>query len=150
MNYKIISGGQTGADQGGLKGAKESGFETGGWAPYKFLTEIGYNKDLKLIYNLKDSYKGYKDRTYMNVRDSDITLWFGNTDSSGYYATKKACLKNKKQIIVIKEHMPCDIARILKKNKSYIINIAGNRESHNAGIQERVRIFIKELCRELI
>ena len=33
----IVSGGQTGADQGGLEAAKEAGIRTGGWAPDKFV-----------------------------------------------------------------------------------------------------------------
>jgi hypothetical protein len=32
MLKKIVSGGQTGADQAGLKAARAAGIETGGWA----------------------------------------------------------------------------------------------------------------------
>lgn len=38
---RIISGGQTGADQGALVAAKQLGIETGGWTPRGFLTEAG-------------------------------------------------------------------------------------------------------------
>ena len=30
---RVISGGQTGADRGGLEGARRVGAQTGGWAP---------------------------------------------------------------------------------------------------------------------
>ena len=33
MNIKIISGGQTGADRGGLDAAIDLGIEHGGWCP---------------------------------------------------------------------------------------------------------------------
>jgi hypothetical protein len=36
---KVISGGQTGADQGGLRAAKAAGIPTGGWAPRGWLVE---------------------------------------------------------------------------------------------------------------
>lgn len=36
---KIISGGQTGADMGGLEAAREYGFPTGGYAPKGWMTE---------------------------------------------------------------------------------------------------------------
>jgi hypothetical protein len=36
---KIISGGQTGADQGGLEGARLLGIQTGGTAPYNWMTD---------------------------------------------------------------------------------------------------------------
>jgi Circularly permutated YpsA SLOG family len=35
---KIISGGQTGADQAGLRTAKRLGIETGGWMPQGWRT----------------------------------------------------------------------------------------------------------------
>ena len=38
---KIISGGQTGADQAGWRAAKAYGIKTGGWMPKGFMTEIG-------------------------------------------------------------------------------------------------------------
>ena len=37
----IISGGQTGADQGGLLAARKSGIQTGGWCPLGWRTELG-------------------------------------------------------------------------------------------------------------
>jgi hypothetical protein len=37
----VISGGQTGADQGGLRATRACGIPTGGWAPRGWLTEAG-------------------------------------------------------------------------------------------------------------
>jgi hypothetical protein len=71
-NLKIISGGQTGADIGALKAAKECGFATGGMAPYRYWTEKGSNFDLRDIYSLTenditdDLTKSIKDRTFKN------------------------------------------------------------------------------------
>ena len=41
MIDRVISGGQTGADQAGWRAAKASGIPTGGWMPKGFLTEDG-------------------------------------------------------------------------------------------------------------
>jgi len=41
MLKNIVSGGQTGADQAGLRAAKAAGIETGGWAPHGWTTEKG-------------------------------------------------------------------------------------------------------------
>ena len=38
---KVVSGGQTGADQAGLRAARAAGIETGGWAPKGWETEEG-------------------------------------------------------------------------------------------------------------
>ena len=80
---KIISGGQTGADQGGLYGARDAGFPTGGYAPSGFLTEDGPEPELLKGFGLVDSGLDYTGRTELNVRESDITLWFGNTGTPG-------------------------------------------------------------------
>jgi hypothetical protein len=39
MLEKVVSGGQTGADQGGLRAARLAGIPTGGWAPKGWLVE---------------------------------------------------------------------------------------------------------------
>jgi hypothetical protein len=36
---RVVTGGQTGADQGGLRAARAAGIATGGWAPQGWLTE---------------------------------------------------------------------------------------------------------------
>ena len=41
MLERVISGGQTGADQTGLHAARACGIPTGGWAPRGWLTEAG-------------------------------------------------------------------------------------------------------------
>ena len=39
MDVKIVSGGQTGVDQGALEAAVQLGLEFGGWAPYGWIAE---------------------------------------------------------------------------------------------------------------
>jgi hypothetical protein len=41
MIERVISGGQTGADQGGLRAPRACAIPTGGWAPRGWLTEAG-------------------------------------------------------------------------------------------------------------
>ena len=54
MVRKIISGGQTGADQAGLAVAKRLGIPTGGFVPKGFLTEAGPRPDLAAEYGLEE------------------------------------------------------------------------------------------------
>ncbi|HME98544.1 MAG TPA: putative molybdenum carrier protein, partial [Terriglobia bacterium] len=51
---KIISGGQTGADMGGLLAARELGIETGGMAPKGWLTENGPEEVLLRSFGLSE------------------------------------------------------------------------------------------------
>ena len=71
---QIISGGQTGADRGGLDAAMALGIPHGGWCPKGRLAEAGRIPDK---YNLQEtSTKNYLQRTERNVIDSTATILF--------------------------------------------------------------------------
>lgn len=154
---KIISGGQTGADQGALCGAKLAGLETGGTAPKGYWTENGAEPILLGGYGLGETLAtGYPPRTRINVMNSDGTLIFGDPESRGSALTVKLCDELKK---------PCHIVRWRKSgiemdtlslaaywidiNDIKILNIAGNRESGNLGIYEATSSFIIDLVKHL-
>jgi hypothetical protein len=129
---KIISGGQTGADQGGLFAAREMGFETGGWAPHGFLTEDGYQPALLESFGLKDSQLDYLGRTKLNAKEADLTIWFGKTGTPGFNATKKAVKEAGKKFLLASEQ--CDRCLVTEIKSCGTVNIAGNRESINPSI----------------
>lgn len=131
---KIISGGQSGADQAGLFAARLCGFETGGWAPQSFLTEDGCRSVLLKSFDLKDSGLDYVGRTKLNAKEADLTIWFGKTGTPGFNATKKAAKEAKKKFILASEH--CDRCLVNEIKSCGTVNIAGNRESKNPGIFE--------------
>jgi hypothetical protein len=80
----VVSGGQTGADQAGWRAAQACGIETGGWMPLHFMTEDGPDSSFGRLYGAKAMPTGdYAARTARNIRESDGTLWFGNTDTPG-------------------------------------------------------------------
>jgi hypothetical protein len=96
---KVISGGQSGADQAGLRAAKSAGLATGGFAARKYMTDDGLKPELGLLYGLKeigDYSKSYIARTMKNVEMSDGTLAFlilpspsGTSKTIGYANFKK-------------------------------------------------------------
>ena len=145
---KIISGGQTGADQAGLWCAALLGLETGGWAPKGWKTEEGWTPWLA-EYGLKEhASSNYAPRTHANAKDGDVTLWFGNTGSPGYWCTVTGCKLAGKLPPVVNPN-----AIILRElaERYEIWNIAGNRRSTNPLVEGLVlRAFrflpqIKEL-----
>ena len=83
MIEKIISGGQTGADQGGLEAGKILGIPTGGWAPMNWMTENGPQKELLESLGLRNSMRPYSTRTGWNVREGDATVIFGDVREPG-------------------------------------------------------------------
>src|SRR5262249_39434003 len=71
---RIVSGGQTGADRGGLDAAIALGLEHGGWCPAERGAEDGA---VPSKYQLRETRsRDYAVRTQLNVRDSDGTVVF--------------------------------------------------------------------------
>ena len=144
MIEKIISGGQTGADQGGLEAGKELGIVTGGTAPYNYMTETGSNFRLKAIYGLIEGEydpKTYPKRTRKNVRDSDGTLLVGDISSPGSRLTYKCCEDLGKPLIM-NPGITYVFLRWIKDYNIKVLNVAGNRESKQPGIQAMTKLFL--------
>ena len=142
---KIISGGQTGADRGGLLVGKILGIPTGGTAPQGWITEQGPYPALGHTYGLVEGPPGYPERTRLNVVDSDGTLIVGNIHSPGSQMTLSTCIAEGKPHIV-NPVAPLLVAW-LTAHDIKILNVAGNRESKNPGIREQVILLLQEaLC----
>jgi hypothetical protein len=92
--FKVISGGQTGADQGALHAARKAGIETGGWITKGYLTTIGRCPELA-EFGLVEMRGMYKSRSMRNVDDADIVIAFpkgisvGTHMTIGYATTKR-------------------------------------------------------------
>lgn len=85
MIERVITGGQTGADQGALRAARAAGIATVGWAakgwlvegPYDLLSRKHVDEPAPWLaeYGLVECpRKGYPERTKANVRDADALL----------------------------------------------------------------------------
>lgn len=172
MKIKIISGGQTGADRGGLEGAftymtsqariPKLKVTTGGFAPKGFRTETGDDTDLGEIFGLKEiNTRNYASRTRVNITVSDFNIIFKGLDSPGTETTINFCERIGKPYLVIKpgeelasfdlDHLYKAIVLKLRHHKkdTYTINVAGHRESKFPGIQQYVHDFIAELLIKL-
>lgn len=143
MPLKIISGGQSGADQGGLYGARDAGFPTGGYAPSNFYTENGRRPSFLKGFGLVDSGLNYVGRTRLNAKNSDFAIWFGSVASPGGIATRREVLKAGRFFYDASYSSPERIAEEMFIRGKTCINIAGNRESHAKGICKYVRNIIK-------
>jgi hypothetical protein len=72
---RIVSGGQTGADQAGVEVAQRLGIATGGFMPKGFRTEDGPRPDLAARFGLAEAEtSAYAERTEHNVRLADGTV----------------------------------------------------------------------------
>lgn len=139
---KIISGGQTGADRGGLLAAKDLGLKTGGWAPKGYLTENGPDPSLKDFGLIQHSSPNYPPRTRMNCQSSDITAVFGDVTSIGARLTIAVCREDKIPYIINPDQF--ELYEFTRLHDAEVINITGNRESKNPGLQEKVREIVRD------
>lgn len=137
--FRVISGGQTGADRGGIEAAFELGVETGGHAPKDYRTSRGNDATLAKLGLVQDMSYGYPPRTRLNVRNSDGTVIIGtNMQSPGSVLTHSLCVKNQKhcrQICVSEQYTNAELmeealalANWIRKKKITVLNVAGNRD----------------------
>jgi len=148
MLKKIISGGQTGADQAALDAAMDLGIPHGGWIPKGRLTEAG---PLPSKYKLKEMpSKDYLKRTGQNVHDSDGTVIFSHGElTGGSKRTADFAVAMKKPWIHIdlEKKLETEAAEALIKwvrSKGIkILNVAGSRASKDPEIYQKVRIVIQ-------
>lgn len=150
---KIISGGQTGADQAGLSIAKDLGFETGGWAPKEWQTSKGSQKTFLESFNLKESDLGYRGRTYENVRDSNATIRLAvDFETAGEACTLQAINSCKKPWIDVDLLNPRplkDIIEFLILVKPSTLNIAGNtQDTKGHNIERLTYYYLKDVLKE--
>jgi hypothetical protein len=147
--FKIVSGGQTGADRGGLDWAISRGVPHGGWCPRGRKAEDGRIPDQ---YLLTESGNGsYGKRTELNVRDSDGTVIFtgGIKLRGGSLLTAKLAQNNGRPWVCLRVNDGCEaVGRALRlfvvENSVGVLNVAGNRESRCPGIQRFVRQCLDE------
>lgn len=153
MQFKVISGGQTGVDRGALDAAIAVGFPYGGLIPKGRIAEDGI---IPLRYHLTETESSdYSFRTEQNVLHSDATLILSHMPvSGGTEFTVKCCLLH------LKEHMVIDLAvadswnqrkiiEWLKKTTPHTLNIAGPRESKYPGIYEKTKRLLERVFLDL-
>lgn len=141
MLHKVISGGQTGADQAALWAAKQLGYRTGGWMPAGAQTDGGPNWFIAREFGMDiHEERGYPPRTERNVRVSDGTVIFGNPFSPGCRLTRNLCLKHHKPYII--NPTVETLRHWLEVNRIGVLNVAGNRERSNPGIFDKTKAFL--------
>lgn len=155
---KIVSGGQTGVDRGGLEAAVDLGLDWGGWAPKGWRAE-DEGIPLRFRERMREhASSNYLARTRKNVADSQATLIVIDDYplSGGTLKTRIFCEEMLRSHFVI---ALCDSAAVEKTRKwleqffsaersaPFVLNVAGPRESKMPGIQERTRQFLVEVLK---
>lgn len=145
--FKIISGGQTGADRAGLTVAIQLGMAHGGWCPKGRKAEDGRIPD---GFKLEETESAeYPPRTEHNVQDADGTIVFTiGALERGSRLTVRLAVKHRKP------HLHLDLSKMtdveaseavrvfLAFHRIEVLNVAGNRESKSPRIGARVEMIL--------
>lgn len=155
MIEQVVSGGQTGVDQAGLRAASEAGIAVGGFCPKGGLDE---NKAciLDQYPSLKEAKTSDPDeRTKLNIDHSDGTLILvpslplADTIRDGTRLTISYAEQQQKPNLTIslaeKEHTIERIQDWLTQHDIKILNVAGPRESNAPGIYQSACNLFQEL-----
>ncbi len=136
MIKKIVSGGQTGADQAAIDVAIKLGIPYGGWLPRGRKTEKGPLPDKYLLQELPDT--SYSKRTEKNVIASDGTLIMSHGKlTGGSELTRIIAEKNDRPCLYIDLNKTIvfkaaeQIKSWIETHKIEVLNIAGPRESND-------------------
>lgn len=152
--WKVISGGQIGADLAGLKAAKALGLETGGWCPKGWRQQPGPCPELGTVYGLREhSSSKYPPRTYLNVRESDATIRLAtNFSSPGERCTMRAIEYHRKRFFdvpftrendtFVTSVNPAEVRDWLFRHRVGVLNVAGNALP---GLEQPVFEFLCEV-----
>jgi Circularly permutated YpsA SLOG family len=153
MLERIISGGQTGADQAGWRAAQAFGVPTGGWMPSGFVTDDGPHPEFAEAYGATEMViVSAAARIERNVEHSDATLWFGVTTAFAARVTVEACLEFYKPCMPIDPDAsfePSHVANWILESKIRTLNVTGNGEAEEPGISERVEVFLGLVLQQL-
>ena len=146
---KIISGGQTGVDQGALDFALDNNFECGGYCPKGRLSEKGI---IPFKYPLTElESEDYEDRTRKNVLESDGTLIIKdhNELNEGTQETIIFCNQFSKPFLIADADSTINAGykfrRWIVENKIKVLNVAGNRQSDNPQIRGKAYLLLIKL-----
>lgn len=148
MIKKIISGGQTGADQAALDVAIELGIPHGGWVPKGRKTERG---SLPAKYQLQEMpTTNYPARTEQNVKDSDGTLIISHGELTGGsdFTRQMAEKHNKPWMHVDANQLSVEaavqiVSAWVSGNEIKVLNVAGPRASKDPRIYTTTRQILK-------
>jgi hypothetical protein len=151
----VISGGQTGADIGGIKAAKHCGLKTAGYMPNGWITQDGKKPEYAELYGMFEyPIRGYSARTEGNVEASDGTIRLArNFFSPGELCTMKFIKKhNKPHLDISIDSLPTveNVVAWIKQNNIKRLNIAGNSEKTAPGIEKIVFDFLCKVFKECI
>jgi len=145
----IMSGGQTGADRGGMDAAILLDLDWGGWMPKGRLAEDGIIPEIYAARMHEAAQPSMALRTRLNIQDSDGTLLlsFRSELDGGSAFTAEVAERTKRPYLhlvladgaLVPPAVRDSVLEWIETAHISVLNVAGPRESKEPGIQAAVR-----------
>lgn len=149
--WKIVSGGQTGADRAALDWAIAQGLPHGGWCPTGRRAEDGVIPSRYALQEVPDG-GSYRQRTKRNVLDSDATLIVSIAAelTGGSKLTQAFAQRHGRPWLHVwpSAHWQADLQTWLdgRGGRIEVLNVAGPRASSEPGVTR----FVQEVLDEVL
>lgn len=144
MIQKVVTGGQTGAEQAAWVAARRAGIVTGGYMPRGFQTEDGPAPRVGALYGAIEFPMDDARRIRANLRRADGLFWFGDPDSTEAADTFAACRELAKPFLTINPRFtpPAEVVAWLSVFETATLVVAGDRASRAPRIGPLVESFL--------
>jgi|CXWL01.1.fsa_nt_gi hypothetical protein len=144
ITFRIISGGQTGADRAALDWTIQHGIPHGGWCPRGRRADDGMIPE---CYHLVQTpTRNYRQRTTWNVRDADATLIISLrkelTGGTLFTAQQAQKLGRPWLHVFPGDHWGKELQQFCNKHQIDTLNVAGPRAASAPAIQDFVHIVL--------
>ena len=125
--------------------------------PKGWKTQTGSRPDWGKKYGLTEhGSPKYPPRTRKNVTDSDVTILFGDMNSSGCKLTIRYCKQYDKTYYIVNfyghtfniNEEVSGIVSFLLEEQPKVINIAGNRENSNKGVSKFTYLVLMDALKD--
>lgn len=146
---KIVSGGQSGVDQGALDFALDHNFECGGYCPKGRKSEMGTIPFRYPVIEIES--EEYIDRTWKNIIESDGTLIIQDESDldEGTQQTISICNQLSKPYVIFETNGTINsgyqFRRWIIEHKIKVLNVAGNRQSSSPDINGKAYLLLIKL-----
>lgn len=148
----VVSGGQPGAELGGLRAARSCGLATAGVMPFRCKVDGKCRPDVAMEFGLTQATRPWTTRTVKsNVRNSDFVAWFGDPLGWRFRTVCREADKRGIRVLAIdsrSDPVPPFVEAAWKDYmetplwSAYNVMVAGSRESKAEGIQAAVEEYL--------
>lgn len=147
MIQTVVTGGQTGVEQGAWAAARRAGIATAGYMPRGYRTEEGPAPRVGALYGAVEFPFDDARRMRANLRRADGLFWFGDPETPEALDAFAACRELSKPFLTIDPALtpPAEVVSWLHIFETATLVVAGAKGSRAPGLGVKVEAFLDRI-----